>query len=214
MAAQEFLFSFPARVNNAILIGTSPYLSKLNCVMNLEQIIAIENDPNFNNGDYYDGKKPERGLMLARMIAHKNYVDIDQIEKRAKAEIRKTKNNLSYDLRHSLESYMLRQGEKFVDRFDANSYLRILMALQDFNLAQDYGNGNLLDAFKGIDSKIQIFSINTDYCCYPEEQVALKKAFEQNGTKVDFRIVDSEKGHDSFLLEPEKYIALKWFLEK
>lgn len=214
MIAQEFLLSFPGRAETAVLIGTSPCLSKLNCVMNLEQIVAIENDPNFNNGEYYESEPPKKGLMLARMIAHKTYVDIDQIEKRAKAEIRNSKNSLNYDLRHSLESYMLRQGEKFSERFDANTYLKILTAMQQYNLARDYGKGELSNVFAGMDAQIQIFSINTDYCCFPEEQIALKNALDQHGVNVDFRPVDSAKGHDSFLLEPEKYIAMKWFLEK
>ncbi len=213
MAAQEFLLSFLDRAESAVLIGTSPYLSKLNCVMNLEQILAIENDPNFNNGEYYDGEPPKKGLMLARMIAHKTYVDIDQIEKRAKAEIRKAKNGLNYDLRHSLESYMMRQGEKFVERFDANTYLKLLTAMQSYDLARDYGKGELSNVFAGVDARVQVFSINTDYCCFPEEQQALKAALEHNGVKLDYRIVDSAKGHDSFLIEPEKYVSLKWFLE-
>jgi homoserine O-acetyltransferase len=216
--ALEFSILYPAIVEKVMLIGSCAYTSRLNKVLNFEQIFAIEEDPNFNHGDYYDSKSPEKGLCLARMIAHKTYVDIVKIDERAKNEIVQKEDDLKlYRLKHKIESYMLHQGKKFVKRFDANTYLRILQAMQDFDLRKKYGNGDLVEAFKKLNTnpsiQFLVVTITSDVAFFPEEQEEMVRAFNIAGVRNKYQIVDSDKGHDSFLVETEKYGFIKEFLE-
>ena len=214
--ALEFCMLFGERVKKAIIIGSAASTSSLNKLHNLEQIIAIENDPNFNNGDYYGVQKPDKGLMLARMIGGKRYVDIDTINERAKKEVVLPSDYIyGYKLQHHVESYIFHQGKNFVKRFDANSYLLIVKAMQSFDLARKYGQGSLESAFSKMPKGIEflIVSIDSDVCYFTEEQDALVNALQANGVSCTFELVHSVKGHDSFLLEPERYYFLKDFLE-
>ena len=192
-------------------------MSTLNKIMNFEQIFAIEEDHDFNKGDYYDGNPPVKGLQLARMIAHKTYVDVVSLEQRARGEIIQEESDLKlYELMHRIESYMLHQGKKFVKRFDANTYLWIVQAIQSFNLARQYGNGDLKKAFARLTGKqinILIISISSDVSFYPEEQQEIVEALNHNKIPNTYVMVGSDKGHDSFLLEPEKYLSIREFLE-
>lgn len=214
MLALEFATLYSEKVEKIASLASAPKISALNKIEFFEQIIAIENDPNFNSGNYYGVNQPKLGLMLARIIASKRYVDIYAIQKRAKKEtILPTDYFYNYKLRNNIESYMFHQGAKFVKRFDANTYLTYLKAMQKFDLAKKYGNGKLE---KALPSKPEYYiaSINSDVCYYSEEQEEIKKALEANEAKVVFDEIHSEKGHDSFLLEANKYSKLMEFLEE
>ncbi|PIN85737.1 MAG: homoserine O-acetyltransferase [Candidatus Diapherotrites archaeon CG11_big_fil_rev_8_21_14_0_20_37_9] len=215
--AQEYIMQFGYSVKKAAIVASSSKTSALNKLHGLEQILAIENDPQFFSGNYYGQGKPHKGLMLARMIAHKSYVDIDTIINRAKEEtILPDDYFYNYRLMHHIESYMFHQGKKFVKRFDANTYLLITKAIQHFDIAKKYGNGSLEKAFaksNATNPEYLIASINSDVCFYPEEQKAMVQALEKAGKTPQYFTVDSDKGHDSFLLEQEKYGFLKEFLE-
>ena len=118
----------------------STTLFALQKIHNFEQIMAIENDPNFKGGDYYGGPAPDEGLMLARMIGHKTFVSLGAMLERARREVvRRDEGPGTYAITDPMESYMWHQGTKFVERFDANSYLRIMEAWQRFDLAVDAG---------------------------------------------------------------------------
>ncbi|MCR4336026.1 MAG: homoserine O-acetyltransferase [archaeon] len=213
----EYCFLFGADVDKAIIIGSSARTSTLNKLLGFEQIIAIENDFYYKGGNYYSGRAPESGLMLARIIAAKTYVDIDAISKRAKKETI-LPNDYFYDYKfsHHIESYMCHQGRKFTKRFDPNTYLRIVKAIQDFDLAKKYGADSLEKAFKKLNqnkTKFLVVSINSDVCYYPEEQQELVKALKSNSVECIYAVVDSKKGHDSFLIEPGKYAFISGFLE-
>ena len=113
----------------------APTLTK---VHNLEQILSIENDPNFCNGHYYDGPEPLRGLALARMISHKTFVSLSDMEARMTDRCEQEKDEFSwYKICRPLESYLLHQGRKFVRRFDANTYLNLIAAWSQFDLKKD-----------------------------------------------------------------------------
>jgi len=214
--ALEFCMLFGERVEKAVIIGSAASTSSLNKLHNLEQIIAIENDPDFGNGDYYGRQRPDKGLMLARMIGGKRYVDIDTINERAKKEVILPGDYIyGYKLQHHVESYIFHQGKNFVKRFDANSYLLIVKAMQSFDLAGKYGSGSLENAFSRMPKGIEflIVSIDSDVCYFTEEQDALVNAFQANGIKCAFELVHSVKGHDSFLLEPERYYFLGNFID-
>lgn len=118
---------YPDRVRKVVPIGTGVETTVQQRILNFEQITAIEGDPNFRGGDFYDGRRPDLGLALARRIAHKTFVSPEALRERARDEVVSQKPPFGwYEMRHPVESYMLHQGEKFVRRFDANTYLRIL----------------------------------------------------------------------------------------
>jgi len=159
--------------------------------------------------EHYEGEKPWLGLALARMISHKTFVHIDAFEKRARQEIKQHEDILSwYKLQDPFQSYMLHQGKKFVQRFDANSYLRIIDMWSRFNMSKDESGEQIKNPFahlKDHGQRFLVYSIDSDFCFYPEEQAELVQELEKEGLDVTHLTVHSAKGHDSFLLEPNLY---------
>jgi homoserine O-acetyltransferase len=205
--AMNLAVRYPDRVHCVIAVGTGLRATVLSKAMNFEQIFAIEEDPNFRRGDYYDGAPPSSGLTLARMISHKTFVSLSLMESRAKREIRQPTDVLAgYKLQHQVESYILHQGRKFVKRFDANSYLRIVKAWQSFNLPEEVAGGDINRTFRRCRKQVWVvFSINSDVCFFPDEQIEIANALKANEIDYQHVTVHSEKGHDSFLIEPDLY---------
>ncbi len=198
---------FPEKVKNVISIAAGYQTTVLNRLILFEQILAIENDPYFNGGDYYGGEAPHYGLTLARMISHKTFVHLDSIERRARSVVKQDSETLSwYKVKDTFQSYMLHQGKKFAQRFDANTYLRIIDMWSNYHAERVLGKSSPQELFK--DCKHQrylVFSIDSDFCFYPEEQRDLTRHLEDSDMDVTHITVHSDKGHDSFLLEPELY---------
>ena len=189
----------------AIACGIEP--TTLTRAHNLEQILAIENDPNFRDGNYYAGDAPVRGLALARMISHKTFVSLDFIEERAQNRWEQEYDEFSWYKVHSpLESYILHQGRKLVRRFDANTYLQLISAWLKYHLLNDTGAPDYATLFSACrHQRCLLFTIDSDYCFYPEEQDFFRRRLEDGGVHVNHVTVHSDKGHDSFLLEPHLY---------
>ncbi len=209
LLAINFATMFPERVRLVVPIASGSRTTVLTRLTLFEQVLAIENDPHFKGGDYYDGPAPEYGLALARMISHKTFVHLDAIESRARRDVIRRDDQLAwYQVRHNVESYMLHQGKKFVKRFDANTYLRIADMWLRFDPLRDAGVSTYAELF-AISARAGhhylVFSIDSDFCFYPEEQAELVKHLELADVSVMHITVHSDKGHDSFLLEPELY---------
>lgn len=204
---QSLATRYPDRVRTVILIGTGPDVNVLQRIMNFEQITAIEFDPNFNGGNYYDSTKPDIGLALARRIAHKTFISPDALRERARHEVVSNAPPFGwYEMNSPVESYMLHQGQKFVQRFDANSYLRILDAWQWFDLLAGSGAKNLPELFLRCgQQEFLVFSIDSDVSFQPAEQARLVHLLKDAGSNVMWITVNSDKGHDSFLLEPRLF---------
>lgn len=193
---------YPKRVRVVMPMATGAETTVLQRILNLEQIVSISSDPNFQGGDFYQATLPKTGVTLARIIAHKTFVSLQVLEGRARQEVADDRRlGEFYSLSHSIESYMLYQGKKFAERFDANSYLRLLDLWQHFDLGP-IGAGLFVPCQ---DHRFLIFSIDSDVCFYPEEQMAIVRALEAAEVDVKYITVHSDKGHDSFLLEPELY---------
>ncbi len=210
LMALHFATVYPDRVKLVVPAASGIRTTVLNRLFLFEQILAIENDPHFNGGDYYGGEPPTYGLALARMISHKSFVHLDTIEGRARGEVKPAGDQLSwYRLRDNVESYMLHQGKKFVSRFDANTYLRICELWSSFDPLAAAGAatwGDLLAGCREHGHQFLVFSIDCDFCFYPEEQAALVDQLRAAKVNVMYLTVHSDnKGHDSFLLEPELY---------
>lgn len=219
LVALTFATRYAERVRNVIVIASGFKTTVLNRLILFEQILAIENDPYFNGGDYYDASAPLYGLVLARMISHKTFVHLDAIERRARQDVVQPDDVLAwYRVRDQFQSYMLHQGKKFVRRFDANTYLRIidLWSRYDATLEGDAETpGELFERARQAGQRWLVFSIDSDFCFYPEEQAELVKHLEQAQVDVMHIIVHSDKGHDSFLLEPDLYTPhVSWVLGK
>jgi homoserine O-acetyltransferase len=198
---------YPDMVDVVIPIASGVAATELQLIHNFEQINAIQNDPEFRGGDYYDGPPPNGGLSLARMIQHKTFVSLSALRERARSEILDhSEGPGTYRLNHVLESYMWHQGQKFVRRFDANSYLRILHAWQTFDLVEEAGLDDLSELFTRCKhQRYMVFSIDSDVCFYPEEQQTLTRYLDAADVPYRWITVHSDRGHDSFLVEPELF---------
>ncbi len=198
---------YPQRVRIVLPVGTGVETTIYQRIINFEQVNAIEADPNFCGGDYYNGSPPHLGLALARRIAHKTFVSLEALQERARTEVvSQNPPHGWYELNHPMESYMLHQGEKFVRRFDANTYLRILDAWQWFDLVAEAGARDLKDLFERCQhQEFLIFSIDSDLSFPPQEQAKLVGLLKRAQAPHMWITVHSDKGHDAFLLEPRLF---------
>ena len=195
----------PDRVQLVIPIASGLETTVLQRLMNFEQIAAIELDPLFFAGSYTE--QPKNGLATARRIAHKTFVSLQDLKARARAQVSAKSIPFGwYEINHPVESYILHQGEKFVARFDANSYLRILDAWQWFDLLAESGASNFTDLFSRCrEQEYLVFSIDSDQAFQPSEQLHLVQTLKSSDLSVTWITVHSDKGHDSFLLEPRLF---------
>ena len=217
MLALNLAVRYPHRVHRVIPIAAGLDADVLQQLHILEQIFAIEGDGNFSGGDYYNARPPSAGLMLARMISHKSFVSLQALTERASREVRDFRRYFSFHTSlNALESYMLHQGEKFATRFDANAYLRILEMWLTFDLLKDCGADSYGELFaRCSEQRYLVFSISSDVCFYPDRQDALVRILKGAKVPVTHITVHSDKGHDSFLLEPELYYPyVRYILER
>lgn len=199
---------YPERVEMVIPIAAGLEVTSLQVLHNFEQMFAIVTDPAFKGGDYYPGPGPELGLSLARMIGHKTFVSLDALRERARDEIVEHEDLGGYRVGHTLESYMLHQAQKFTRRFDANTYLRIMTLWQQFDLAREVGAPVEELLARCRDQRWMVFTIDSDVCFYPDEQEQMVGSLMSADVPVRRFTVHSNKGHDSFLVEPHLYTAL------
>jgi len=209
LLATTFATRHPQRVRRVLPIASGFKTTVLNRLILFEQIMAIENDPYFNAGDYYDSPGPLYGLALARMVSHKTFVHLDAIERRASHEVVQQDDALAwYKIRDQCQSYMLHQGLKFVKRFDANTYLRLADMWSRYHACREADAETPAELFaraKDAGQRWLVFSIDSDFCFYPEEQAELVGHLERAKIDSMYITVHSDKGHDSFLLEPGLY---------
>jgi len=203
----SFATRYPERVGTVVPIATGLETTILQRIMNFEQVTAIESDPNFRGGDHYNGAHPESGLALARSIAHKTFISLETLQQRARHEVVSDAPPFGwYSMNSPVESYLLHQGRKFVGRFDANSYLRILDAWQWFDLLAETGAKSFGELFtRNRNQRFLIFSIDSDGAFPVQEQKTLVRHLKAAQVPHVWITVHSDKGHDSFLLEPEFY---------
>ena len=199
MQVLQWMVSYPEIVKKAIPIATTARSSPQQIAFNEVGRQAIIYDPNWKNGNYYSSEPPENGLAVARMVAHITYLSNESMYEKFGRDL-KDKEELSYDftMDFQVESYLHYQGESFVKRFDANSYLYISKAIDYFDLSS---NGSLIEGFKDIKSKVQIIAIDSDWL-YPSDQSKdILTALSANNVEVSYNELKSSYGHDAFLLE-------------
>ena len=202
MQALEWSIQYPEMVQSCIVIASASRLSAQNIAFNEVGRNAIISDPNWNNGDYYDSESPSTGLAIARMIGHITYLSEESMHQKFGRRLQnKLKPDFNFDINFQVESYLRHQGQSFVDRFDANSYLFITKAMDYFDLHQKYGS--LAHAFKDSKSKFLFITFSTDWLFAPEELKNTARTLMSLEKEVTYCNIDSPYGHDSFLLEVE-----------
>ncbi|MHA1409828.1 MAG: homoserine O-acetyltransferase MetX [Candidatus Odinarchaeia archaeon] len=201
MQVLQWLVNYPKSVRKAIVIATSAKSSPMTIAFNEVGRVAIMSDYNWNSGDYYDKEPPRTGLALARMIGHITYLsDASMKEKFGRKLQNKTKYGYDFNIEFQVESYLHYKGSRFVERFDANSYLYITRAIDYFDLTNN-GQNTLVDAFKNVNSKVLVIGVTSDWLYPTYEQKEIVLALSANHVDVIYQELESEYGHDAFLLE-------------
>lgn len=209
MQALAWSVLYPEKTKLIAPIATSYRHSPQNIAFHEVGRQAIIADPNWNKGQYFKDKKyPSNGLAVARMTAHITYLSESALQKKFGRNLQDKENfSFSLDYDFKVESYLHHQGHSFVERFDANSYLYITKAVDYFDLEGDF-NGNLSKAFvdftKNKDGKFCIISFSDDWLFPPSEAKKLTKSLIACDINVSSVVVNSEAGHDSFLIENDE----------
>lgn len=206
MQALQWTMSFPERVRHALVIASAPKLSTQNIAFNDVARQAILTDPDFHEGHYTrQDSLPKRGLRIARMMGHITYLAEDGLGQKFGRELHSDGYQYGYGVEFEVESYLRYQGDKFAGRFDANSYLLMTKALDYFDPAAAYGN-SLTKALQNVEAKFFVASFSTDWRFAPERSQELVKALIAARKTVQYIEVQSQHGHDAFLMEDEAYI--------
>lgn len=203
MQVLEWAARFPDQIRSAIILASAAKLSAQGIAFNAVGRRAIVTDPNFNNGNYYDQEKgPNVGLSLARMVAHITYLSEASIEMKFGRRLQHS-DQFAYELtketEFQIESYLHHQGKRFVERFDANSYLYLTRAMDYFDLAEKYGS--LAQGLGKTNARFLITAYTSDWLFPTFQSKALVRALVEAHRDVTFIELASPFGHDSFLLE-------------
>jgi homoserine O-acetyltransferase len=214
MQVLQWAASFPSRVFSAVPIATAARHSAQNIAFHEVGRQAIMADPDWCAGSYASrGMRPHRGLAVARMAAHITYLSEAALHRKfGRALQDRQQLSFGFDADFQVESYLRHQGLSFVDRFDANSYLYITRACDYFDLAAEHG-GVLANAFAGTKTRFCIVSFTSDWLYPTPENRAVMQALNAVAANVSFVEIETDKGHDAFLLEePEFFATLQGFL--
>ena len=201
MQVLDLVTNYPDRVRQAILLATAARHGAQQIAWNHIGRAAIMRDPNWCNGDYYAGPPPAHGLAVARMIGHVTYLSEERLERRFGRELQDADG-----LQFAVESYLNYQGNSFVHRFDANSYLYITDALDRFDASAGYTS--LADALGNAHARFLVASFDSDWLYPPRDSEALVAALDAAGRDWDYMRLASVLGHDAFLLEHEQLTPL------
>lgn len=215
MQALQWAAQYPDKMDSMICIAAAARHSAQNIAYHEVGRQSIMADPDWHGGNYYEKNTiPRRGLSVARMTAHITYLSETALTHKFGRGLQdRTDLTYGFDADFQVESYLRHQGISFVDRFDANSYLYVTRALDYFDLAASYG-GNLAKAFDKSPVRFCIISFNSDWLYPTSESRNIVHALNAAGADVSFAEIDSDKGHDAFLLkEPEFFRVLQGFVD-
>jgi len=207
MQVLQFASLYPDKTCSAIPIACSASHSAQNIALNELGRQAIMADTNWNGGNYFKTNlSPDKGLAVARMAAHITYLSDKGLQEKFGRKLQvKGDLKFSFDADFQIESYLRHQGSVFVDRFDANSYLYITRAMDYFDLTKQF-DGNLASAFKKTKAKFCVISFSSDWLYPTRENKEIVIALNACGANVGFVEINSDKGHDSFLLNVPKFL--------
>ncbi|MDH3258698.1 MAG: homoserine O-acetyltransferase [Deltaproteobacteria bacterium] len=213
MQVLRFAVSYPERVAVSIPIATSAKSSPQSMGFSEVGRRAVMSDPNFNGGDYYGKEIPRNGLALARMVGHITYLSDESMQEKFGRKLRnKEKPSFKFDVDFEVQSYLRHKGDTFVDRFDPNSYLYITKAIDYFDLPIE--TGSLVKTFEKVKASHLVISFSADWLYPSYQSKEIVRALMLNGVDVTYCEIDSNYGHDAFLLdEGEISIVIKNYLD-
>jgi homoserine O-acetyltransferase len=204
-----------------VVVASAPNLTAENIAFNEVARRAIVTDPDFHGGHFYQHDViPKRGLRIARMVGHITYLSDDVMNEKFGRDLRaavvdaqgRTTNVGDYrystqEVEFQIESYLRYQGDKFSEYFDANTYLLITRALDYFDPARHH-QGDLSAALAKTQAKFLLVSFSTDWRFSPARSREMVKALLDNHREVSYAEIDAPHGHDAFLLDDPRYLAL------
>ena len=215
MQVLEWAATYPERLCTAVPIASASHHSAQNIAFDEVGRQAIMADPDWRGGSYHEeGTIPYRGLAIARMVAHITYLSEPSLQRKFGRRLQdRTAVTFGFDADFQVESYLRHQGSTFVDRFDANSYLYITRAMDYFDLEGRY-NGVLGDAFRNTKTRFCVISFSSDWLYPTVESRRIVHALNSVAANVSFAEIESDNGHDAFLLEePEFWRVLSGFMD-
>ncbi len=205
---------YPDMMHAVLPIATAPRHSAQNIAFHEVGRQSVMADPDWNGGTYAVEAQPRRGLSVARMVAHITYLSESALHRKFGRSLQNREGlSFGFDADFQVESYLRHQGSSFVDRFDANSYLYITRAMDYFDLAAEH-DGSLAKAFSATNAAFCVVSFSSDWLFPTSESRDIVHSLNAGGKNVSFIEIQSDKGHDAFLLdEPEFYEVLDGFLK-
>ena len=215
MQVLQWAASYPERVFSAIPIATAARHSSQNIAFHEVGRQAVMADPDWSAGRYFDHDlQPTKGLAVARMAAHITYLSDEALHRKFGRKLQnRAAPTFSFDADFQIESYLRHQGSTFVERFDANSYLYLTRAMDYFDLAADY-DGSLARAFQRTRTRFCVVSFTSDWLFPTTDSRSIVHALNAGGASVSFVEIETDKGHDAFLLDvPELLSTTTGFLE-
>lgn len=213
MQVLEWAVRYPDMMDRCVCIATAASLSTQALAFDSVAASMIVSDPDWHGGDYYEnGPKPERGLAQARQLGHITYLSQDIMKSRFGRERRNEDSPNEADgtvhlSEFQIASYLDYQGRKFVKRFDANSYLRIMKAMDDFDLSCRV-SGGLEAAFAPVKAKMLVVAVSTDWLFPPEQSKEIANALLRAGKEVSYCLLKAPYGHDAFLVDIENLVSV------
>jgi homoserine O-acetyltransferase len=214
MTAMMFAMEYPQFTRRQIIMASTSNESAQAIAFNEVGRQAIMQDPAWNNGDYPRDGGPRVGLAIARMMAHITYLSDAGMDRKFGRRKRESAGGEAYtfDAQFEVESYLRHQGESFINRFDANSYLYISRAIDQFDPAR--ASGSLEQAFAPVRAESLVIGFTSDWLFPPEQNRAIALALLRAGKRASYAELATDLGHDSFLLESDDLYALvRGFLE-
>lgn len=206
MQAMQWSISYPERLRHCIVIASAAKLNAQNIGFNDVARQAIRTDPDFHNGNYYQHHSaPSRGMRVARMIGHITYLSEEIMGQKFGRNLRKkAKFDYEFTPEFEVESYLRYQGDAFIDKFDANTYLLMTKALDYYNPAAET-NDDLTKALSPATADFLVVSFSSDWRFSPERSREIVRALQSNKLNVSYAEVSALNGHDSFLLNIDDY---------
>ena len=215
MQALQWAIDFPEKISNIIHIAGALKHSAQNIAFHEVGRQAIMNDPVWKKGTYSDNsERPERGLSVARMIAHITYLSEDAMHRKFGRKLQSRDIiSFGFDADFQVESYLRYQGKSFVERFDANSYLYLTRAMDYFDHDETFRKNIEFSHNPNNHLKYLIVSFTSDWLFPTIESKMIVNQLNSLSREVSFLEIDTDKGHDSFLLEePQLDDVIKGFL--
>jgi homoserine O-acetyltransferase len=200
MQVLDWSIRYPEMPARCICLASAASLSAQALAFDIVGREVITSDPGWAAGNYYGtGTQPSNGLAAARMLGHITYLSPEIMTRKFGRKKKERPADVRFRTRFEVESYLQHQGEKFVERFDSNSYLHITQAMDNYDLSE--AHGDLKSAFKNVKARFLIVALSSDWLFPPEQSLEIASALIQIGKPVSYCLIKAPYGHDAFLVD-------------